>query len=40
MQNRGFAGGAKKKAIDPATTDFDLVCVGGLNAVAVTKHIQ
>lgn len=28
MSNRGFAGGGKMKPIDPATTDFDLVCVG------------
>lgn len=40
MSNRGFAGGGKMKPIDPATTDFDLVCVGGINAVALTKHIQ
>jgi hypothetical protein len=41
MGSRGFAGGgAKKPAIDPKCTDFDMVIVGGLNAASLTKHLQ
>jgi len=39
--SRGFAGGGPKKAnIDPATTDFDIVFVGGINATSLLKFIQ
>jgi len=39
--SRGFAGGgAKPKAIDPKTTDFDIVFVGGINAAALVKFTQ
>jgi len=38
---RGFAGGgAKKPAIDPTTTDFDVILVGGPNCGALTKYLQ
>lgn len=27
-------------AIDPKTTDFDIIFVGGINATALTAHLQ
>lgn len=39
--SRGFAGGGKERdAIDASTTEFDLVVVGGIHAVAMTKFMQ
>lgn len=38
---RGFAGGgAKPKQIDPKTTDYDIIFVGGVNATALAKFTQ
>lgn len=37
---RSFAGGSKPKPIDPKTTDYDVVFVGGINAVALAKFVQ
>lgn len=38
--SRRFAGGGKKKAaIDPKLRDFDIVCVGGLNAAVALKNL-
>jgi len=39
--SRGFAGGGvERAAIDAKTTEFDLVVVGGIHAVAMTKFMQ
>lgn len=38
---RGFAGGGNKpKPIDPKTTDYDIIFVGGINSTALAKFVQ
>lgn len=40
MSQRGFAGGADKEAINPDTTDFDILFVGGGGAAGLLKTTQ
>jgi len=37
---RNAGGGNKPKAIDPKTTDFDVIFVGGINSTALAKFVQ
>jgi hypothetical protein len=40
VQRRFFAGGGKKKKMDPNLKDFDVVFIGGLNAANMIKYYQ